>query len=170
MSGRTLGSDMTSSSSLRSFFTMSGRRLSSQRKNAMDIEVVSVPATLYHELDNLDPRISNWERNVQVSNAFRDDVVVGHLHVWCVTVFQKALEHRMLLRFSDTISIHLRTHFIHMSSNELLKSRVSGSIAYIMRKNGRTSARILSELHNFVQRSLGIRQTRCHAQVGTTLR
>jgi len=76
---------------------MSGRRLSSHRKNAIDIEVVSVPATLYYELDNLDPRISNWERNVQVSNALRDDVVVGHLHVWRVTVFQKALEHRMLL-------------------------------------------------------------------------
>jgi len=46
MSGNTLGSGIASSSSARSFVTISGRRVSSQRKKVVEMDAVSVPAML----------------------------------------------------------------------------------------------------------------------------
>lgn len=46
MSGMTFESDIASSSSACNFFIMSGRRLSSQKRYVVDVEVVSVPAIL----------------------------------------------------------------------------------------------------------------------------
>ena len=46
MLGRTLESDIALSRSACSFLTMSGRRLSSQKKYVVDVEIVSVQAIL----------------------------------------------------------------------------------------------------------------------------
>ena len=119
MSGRTLESVIASSSSACSFFMISGRRLSSQKRYVIVVEVVSVPAILEKWMHNWDSASPSTEPNSQVANTFRDDIVIRHWLWRRVLVLQESFQHRNFLSFACLAGIHLGTHLVYASTDEL---------------------------------------------------
>jgi len=69
---------------------MSGRRLSSQNRYVIDVDVVSVPAIL-DSVTVFREEVVRESRNVHVTDAFRNDVVIRHLFTRRVPVIHEPL-------------------------------------------------------------------------------